>query len=164
MSNPRSQRPLIRHLLTTACLALGLVVAACGSSFEAATPPGFVELEDDRSYDYRATTADGLVIAVREVEHEPQGELSFWMRAIENQLRRRGGYALLETRDVKTNSGAKGKQLRFGHDEHGKPHLYTVTIFVTDDSIFLMEAGGSKKLMEKHASQVDWAVRNLVID
>ncbi len=141
-----------------------LLLAGCGVSFEAATPPGFVELDEaDSAYAYRAMTADGLVIAAREMDHEPKGELDFWVRAVENRLRQRGGYALLETRPITCRSGQTGKQLRFGHDEGSRPHLYTVSVFVTDDTIYVIEAGGTKELMEKHADQVDWAVQNFVI-
>jgi len=141
-----------------------LLLVGCGHTFEAATPPGFVELDEaDSVYAYRAMTADGLVIAVREIEHEPKGELAFWVRAIENRLRQRGGYALLETRSVNCRSGQTGKQLRFGHDEGSRPHLYTVSVFVTDDTIYVIEAGGTKKLMEKHTDQVDWSVKNFAI-
>jgi hypothetical protein len=145
-----------RHILTLLLAALPLV--GCGHHFEATTPQGFVELEDQEAYDYRATTADGLVIAVREVKHEPKGEMAFWARAIENRMRQRGGYALLGSRDVKTKAGLAGKQLRFGHDESGKPHLYYVTLFLTDDYLFLLEAGGSKEQMEKNAAEIDLAI------
>lgn len=142
----------------TALFLTSLAAIGCGHNFEATTPQGFVELEDQEAYDYRATTADGLVIAVREIEHEPKGEMAFWTRAIENRMRQRGAYALLGVRDVKTKSGLDGKQLRFGHDESGKPHLYYVTVFLTDDYIFLLEAGGTKELMEKQAGDLDQAI------
>ena len=41
----------------------------------------------------------------------------------------------------------------------GKPHLYFVTIFVTPDHIFLLEAGGTKELMEKGSAELDQAVQ-----
>lgn len=129
---------------------------ACGHSFEAKTPPGFVELDEENpSHAYRATTADGLVVAVREIAHDPKGELSFWTRAIENELRQRGGYALLATLDVKTRSGLVGKELRFGHDEGAKPHEYRVTVFVTEDKLYLLEVGGTKALVASHAKDLD---------
>lgn len=142
----------------SALLLAGLPLFGCGHHFEAVTPQGFVELEDQEAYDYRATTADGLVIAVREIEHDPKGEMAFWTRAIENRMRQRGAYALLGAKDVKTASGLDGKQLRFGHDESGKPHLYYVTVFLTEDYIFLLEAGGTKELMEKQSAELDAAV------
>lgn len=148
---------MLRKLLA---LSAALAAMACGPSFKAATPPGFVELEDQYTYDYRATTADGLVIGVREIDNDPKGEMSFWLRAIENSMRQRGGYALLGTHEVKSADGVAGTQLRFGHDEEATPHLYYVTVFVTDDNIVLFEAGGTKELMTKHAEQIDWALKN----
>jgi hypothetical protein len=144
----------------TACLALFASLAGCGPGFQASTPPGFVELEDQTQYDYRATNADGLVIAVRELDHDPKGQIDFWTKAIENHMRQRGGYALIGTSDVKSADGVAGKQLRFGHDEGNKPHLYYVTLFLTDAKLYLLEAGGTKELVERHAGQLDWAVQN----
>jgi hypothetical protein len=145
------------------CAALLLGSAGCGSSFQAATPAGFVELEDQEQYDYRATNADGLVIAVREIDHEPKGTIDFWTRAIENRMRQRGGYALLGSRDVKSASGVAGKQMRFGHDEGNKPHVYHVTLFVTDSTLYVLEAGGTKEQIERHAAELDWSVQNFRI-
>lgn len=142
-----------------AALLAGLLAGGC-HDFEAATPQGFVELEDQEAYDYRATTADGVVIGVRALDHQPKGELAFWTSAIERQLREQSGYALLETRDVKTAQGLAGKQLRFGHDEGQRPHLYYVTLFVTEKKIYLIEAGGAKELVEKRADELAWAVQN----
>ena len=141
-------------------LVLAALVAGCGPSFKASTPPGFVELEDQTQYDYRATNADGLVIAVRELDHEPKGQIDFWTKAIENHMRQRGGYALIGSQEVKSADGVPGRQLRFGHDEGNKPHLYYVTLFVTDSKLLLLEAGGAKELVERHSSQLDWAVQN----
>jgi hypothetical protein len=142
--------------------ALGLLAASCSVSIT--TPRGFVELDDQAEYDYRATSADGLVIGVRELDNEPRGELEFWTRAIENQLRRQGGYALLETRDVKSKDDVPGKQLRFGHDEGKTPHLYQVTVFVTDDTIALLEVGGTKELVTAQAAAVDAAVASYSVE
>jgi hypothetical protein len=150
-------------LRTLSASVLLLGATACGNSFQAATPPGFVELEDQTNYDYRATNADGLVIAVREIDHDPKGTVDFWTRAIENRMRQRGGYALLGSKDVKTAAGIPGKQLRFGHDEGNKPHVYHVTLFVTDDTLYVLEAGGTKDQIDRHAAELDWTVQNFRI-
>jgi hypothetical protein len=148
-------------LLFTALAAL-LAGAGC-RPFKPATPPGFVDFSDKyQDHEYRATTADGLVLGVRAFDNEPKGELDFWLRAIENRMRDTSGYALLETREVKDIKGNAGKQLRFGHDESGVPHLYYVTVFVNDDHVFLLEAGGTKDLVDKHKDQIDWSVSNFL--
>jgi hypothetical protein len=152
----------IRSFVFSTLLALGSF--ACTPTF--VTPKGFVELDEHGTYDQRATTPDGLVLAGREIENDPEGDLAFWSRAVENQMRLRGGYALLGKRKVKTTSGHEGEELRFGHDEGNKPHLYTVALFVTrgtiwkDGTIFLIEAGGPRELVEKNKASIDWAITN----
>jgi len=156
---------LKRTLLQVSAVA-ALAIAACTTGckpFQAATPPGFVDLTDNYDDDeYRSTTADGMVLGTRAFENKPKGELPFWVRAIENRMRDTSGYALLETREVKNRLGQAGKQLRFGHDESSIPHLYYVTIFVDDDHVFLLEAGGTKTLVEKHEEQINWAITNFL--
>jgi hypothetical protein len=163
------QRPLLRRksklhgYLAAALCALALL--ACGRGFEPATPGNFVELEEEESkYDYRAISADGLVLAVREIDHDPKGDLAFWVRAVENQMRRLGGYALIDQKDAKSADGVAGKVLHFGHDEGGRPHLYHVAVYVTDDDIYVLEAGGTKELMDRHAKDVEAAFANFRAD
>jgi hypothetical protein len=142
-------------------MALGIAAAGCGPSFEMTAPAGFVEIDNAwDSYDYRATTADGLVIGVREIAHDPKGEASFWVKAIQNRMRERGGYALLETVEVTSGDGVRGTQMRFGHDEGGKhPHLYYLTLFVTSERLYLVEAGGTKELVTASAAELDRAIK-----
>ncbi len=149
------------QLGTLACAALiSSLVMACGPSFVSQTPKGFVELDNDNdAYDYRATTADGVVIAVREIDNEAKGEREFWLKAIRNQMRERGGYKLLEEVAVTSADGLNGTQLRFGHDDgNNRAHLYYLTVFVTDATIWLVEAGGTKDRMTTEARQVAQAV------
>jgi hypothetical protein len=154
-----------RALIAT-LLAFGAF--ACTPTF--ATPKGFVDLDESGTYDQRATTADGLVLAGREIENDPEGDLAFWSHAVENQMRLRGGYALLEKRKVKTAKGVEGEELRFGHDEGNKPHLYYVALFVTqgslwkDGTIYLIEVGGPKELVERNGASIDWAIQHARVD
>lgn len=145
------------------CLLMSLVLGAvaCGPSFEAQTPSGFVELEerDHSRYDYRATTAEGVVLAVRELDNDVEGEKEFWLTAIRNKMRERGGYALIKETEVQSADGVSGTQLTFGHDDgDNKPHIYHLAIFVTPDTIWLLEAGGTKELVDKSAKQIAGAI------
>lgn len=144
-------------------MLFALVGMGCGRPFVAATPPGFVELNELYSGDeYRAATADGVVLGIRALKNEPKGDLGFWLRAIENRMRDMGGYALLDKREVKNRGGLTGTQLRFGHDERQSPHLYWISLFVTDDRVYLLEAGGTKSEMTRLEPQLDWSVRNFL--
>jgi hypothetical protein len=140
--------------------ALGLS-AGCGRPFVPATPQGFLDLgERYPDGEYRATTPDGVVIAIRAYDNDPRGELSFWSRALERRMRESGGYALIDKRDVACRGGLTGVEMRFGHDEGKEPYLYAIALFVTDKKIFVIEAGGTKAEMTRQDAQIDWAVRN----
>lgn len=147
-----------RQMVCGALVTLSATFGGCSPLLT--TPPGFVEVEG-KPYDYRAASADGLVIGVRAIEHEPQGDLAFWVRAMENELRLGRGYALLDTRDVKTAKGLTGKELHFGHDEGSTPHLYWVAVFVTKSTLYVVEAGGTKELVEKNQPLIDAAIESL---
>jgi len=152
----RSLRPLLGILPLVAALA------GCGRPFIPATPPGFVDMGTRYGdSEYRAATADGVVIGVRAFDNDPKGELPFWARTLELRMRDAGGYALLDKRDVTARGGLTGVAMRFGHDEAKTPYLYTVALFVTDKKIYLVEAGGTKAEVTKQEAQIDWAIKNL---
>ena len=137
--------------------------AGCGKNVDIKTPPGFVELRNQEiwSYDYRATTPDGLVLAARKIEAKDRTDLAFWERALTLHGREELGYALLSTHDVATGSGLKGKQLRFGHDVQGKPYQYWVTVFPSKETIYVLEAGGPADQMTTAESQIQWHINTL---
>lgn len=145
--------------------ALSLTLTGCGHHFEIEEPDDFVELEDDRAgYAFRATSAHGVVLAVREVDNESEGNLEFWVDAIKNRMRMNGGYELLEEKDVTAKSGQRGKQLRFGRDQHGVTFRYWLTIFVSKDRVHLIEAGGREELFDEAAPRVERAIANVRVD
>jgi hypothetical protein len=158
--------PLRRVVFRSLLAALALAGVACGRPYVVATPPGFVEFEERYDGDeYRAATADGVVLGARSFDNEPKGELSFWVRAIQNRLRDQGGYALLESRPVRDRTKTReGTLLRFGHDEGKEPHLYYVAIFVTPDHVYVLEAGGTKSQIERTGKQIDWWVSSFLPD
>jgi len=151
-------------VITPTLLVLTALWAGCGSSFAMSAPEGFVELDEEYSnYDARFTSADGVVISVRSIEHDPKGDLDFWVEAIQSRIRMNGGYALLETEDVRAASGQSGKQLRFGRDQNGTPFKYWVTIFVTDAHIHIVEAGGRTEQFDAAQGRVENAIASLSI-
>jgi hypothetical protein len=152
----------LHKLALTLAFPLCAALAGCGHPFVPATPPGFVDM--GMRYpdgEYRATTADGVVLGVRAWDNDPKGELSFWSRTLELRMREQGGYALLDKKSVAARGGLTGVAMRFGHDEGKTPYLYTVALFVTDKKIYVVEAGGVKAEVAKQEAQIDWAIANL---
>lgn len=140
-------------------VALSLFTA-CGSASHLTAPPHFLNLEDDEEgYAQRATSADGIVLATRELDNAHEGTLAFWVQAIKEHMQHTRGYALTAENDVRAASGQSGKQLRFGHDETGGPFVYWVSIFVEGERIFLVEAGGKQSLFEASQPAIETAIQ-----
>ncbi len=146
--------------LTLALLALG-PASGCGRGFTITTPSGFAELEDQDHYGYRATDAQGVVLAVRREKNEPYGDLSFWSGAVDAQLRRKG-YKALKAVDVSAG-GVKGKQIRYNVSRAGRNHSFWMTVFVTDDVVVTVEVGGDVEYFEKAEEHLVKAISSLQI-
>ena len=145
--------------------SLGLALA-CGRPFDVKTSPGFVELEHQApTYQYRATSPEGVVVGVRviDLEGDNAGDLAFWTRALMLQLRDVRGYALVESKDVKSRDGTTGKELRFGHDEDGKAFVSRLELFVKDKRLFLFEAGGAQAQFDRYEKSVTWMQDTLLL-
>jgi len=138
-------------------IALALFGVACGSrNMDAKPAPGFVELKDDPVYDFRAVAPEGVAVAARLVKLEEPQDVGFWERAVALRMRELEGYALVDTRDVKSLDGVAGRELIFGHDEQGKPYVYRVRLFAHKTKLLVVEAGGAKEQMDRFAQSVDW--------
>lgn len=143
---------MTRSAIVMLCLAL----AGCGRPFDVKTAPGFVELdEEDGAYDYRAIAPDGVAIAVRSIEVDPDTSMAFWERAVKLRMRELDGYALVTAQNVRSEDGVQGRELWFGHDEQGKPFVYRVRLFREGSRLTVVEAGGAKEHMELWQSSVD---------
>jgi len=153
------------RILATAALLAALAAVGCGKPFDVKTAPGFVPLENQTTattqYEYRATSPEGVVMAIRVVDDEKRGDLAFWTQALTLQLRDVSGYALLDTKDVASRDGTKGKLLKFGHDEADRPYSYWVTIYLAQGRLFLVEAGGAKEPFERAKTNVEWMLQNV---
>jgi hypothetical protein len=133
---------LVSALLLVAAAPLAtLSLTGCGTGLSMATPNGFAELEDQQSYDYRATNAEGVVIAVRREDNDPAGDLAFWSGALDAHLRR-AGYRAVEAKPVEAVGGMQGKQLRYTIERSGREHVFWLTVFVTESEVITIEAGG----------------------
>jgi hypothetical protein len=124
-----------------------------------------VELEDQSPpYEYRAIAPEGVVFAIRVVDTHDRGDLDFWTRATLLRMRQLNGYALLGTGDVKSHDGMPGRELRFGHDENGKPYLYSVRLYVAHGRLFIVETGGHRPVVERYQSSLDWMQASLDLE
>ena len=147
-------------------LFLFALIVGCGKPFKVQTAPGFVELENQETweYQYRATSPEGVVFAVKTIDvAEDKADLDFWTKAVTLQLRDVQGYALLDSKDITSLDGTKGKTLRFGHDEDGKPFDYWLTLYIAQSRLFLVEAGGAKDHFQRFQPSVEWMEKSVKV-
>lgn len=147
-----------------AALALALSAPACGVTLRA--QEGFARL-DDGGYDWRAASADGVVVGVRVVRNRPEASLDFWIRAVDEQMRARGYEPDGDPREQRTAAGMRGAQVRYLRTVGGRPHRYWVTVFVRPGGflrpakIYVVEAGGDAETFDRAAAQVERTIASL---
>ena len=153
----------MNHLRQAALLlALSATTLACGPSVNLQTPSGFAVLEDQKEYVYRATSAEGVVLAVRAEKNEPRGNIDFWADALDRQLRR-GGYVVEgDMKEVHTRAGLTGRQSRYTRVENGRKYRFWMTVFVTEKRVWVVEAGGdADRFQEKLQRGVQQAIESI---
>ena len=145
----------MRTLLALA--SLSILAAACGPKL--APPPSFAAI-DGHDYDYRATTAQGVVVAVRKEANDPRADVGFWARAIDLKLSR-DGYARASEAKVKTDRGLDGIELAYARADQGRTTRYEVALFVDGSRLYVVEAGGDAEDFDPARPDVEKAIRSL---
>src|SRR5438552_14252692 len=118
----------MRPKVTIALASLSLFAAACGPKL--APPPSFASIDGPNpgGYDYRATTPQGVVVAVRKEANDPRADVAFWARAVDLRLKR-DGYARAAEAKVKTDRGLDGVELTYARAQEGRTYRYEVAVF-----------------------------------
>ena len=143
-------------------LATTLTAGTGCRGFDIQTPDGFAELDDQERYDYRATNAEGVVLGVRKKDNDPTGDLSFWAGALDAHLRRQG-YEAVDTKPIESADGIDGRQLRFERQHNGRAHAFWVTVFVTEDAVVTVEAGGDEAFFKEKEKAIVAAIRSIAV-
>jgi hypothetical protein len=124
------------------------------------TPSGFASHAEGRSYDFRASDGEGVVIAVRSEKNRPRGDLQYWTSTLDVQLRN-AGYEAREAVELESADGHPGRQLRYVLHEDGRELMFWVSVFVTERRVVVVEAGGDALFFETKAEQVEAAIGSL---
>ncbi len=146
-----------KTLLFCLALASSTLASGCARGYDIKTPDGFAELDGTDDYGFRATSAEGVVLAVRKEKNDPEGSLDFWASAVKNDLDSRG-YALASKKSVKSKNGTPGTQLRYSITRNGRPNVLWVTVFVAGKRVVLVEAGGDEAHFELNEKRVQAAI------
>ena len=156
-----------RHVIVLSLVAAlaASALAGCGPQFNFSLPERFVVLEDPGAsttgYVQRATTPDGVVVGLRALDHRVEGTLAFWSEAVVRQLRDQRGYAVLAEEDIAAAHGEPGRLVRLGRDLDGHSYRYTIAVFVTEDHVWIADAGGREEPFAALEPEIEGAIRAL---
>jgi|LNFM01.1.fsa_nt_gb hypothetical protein len=153
-------KSLVRTTFAALALALCAAAPAC-TPFHLRTPDGFARISDPRpSYDYRALSAYGVAVGVRAIPNRENASIAFWSEAVDRRLQRGGAYRPAGASDVRTERGQVGKSLRYSMGDPQNGGTYWVTVFVTRDWVYLVEAGGASASFARAQGEVERAIRS----
>lgn len=154
----------MKNVIASAILfAASAFAAGCGPHVTMQTPPGFAVLDKQEEYLYRATSAEGVVVGVRVEKNEPKANLDFWADALDRQLRRTGYVPDGKPADVRAAGGLAGREIKYTREQSGRPYRFWLTVFVTDDRVWVVEAGGDADRFKERAQQgVQKAIESMV--
>jgi hypothetical protein len=138
-------------------LIFGALGLGCHPAVKMQTPNGFAELGHPGSYSFRAASAHGVVLAMRSEKNEPRANLDFWKDAVDARVRRQG-YTPEGQASVKSADGCDGRQLRYVRVEDQRTYRYWLTLFVVDDRVVVVEAGGDRENFDPAQTLVEKAV------
>jgi hypothetical protein len=154
---------MIRTHLSFAAVVV-TALAACTPSARLQAPDGFATLTDQTEYVYRATSAGGVVLGVRKEPNKPSGNLAFWADIVDRQLRRSGYTADGEASPVHTRAGLVGREMRYTHESNGRPYRFWTAVFVTESTIYIVEAGGDRdRVKPTIAEGIEKAIGSLTL-
>jgi len=154
-------RSLWQRVLGLLVLCAVLCASASCVHFKITTPPSFAELPYQAPrFDYRAVTAYGVAISVRVVSNEGNGTLDFWTEAVDRSLRRSGPYRPDGMLDANTVNGVRGKRLQYAYGEAPNASTYWVTVFVTPQRVYIVEAGGAVEAFTRAKAEVERALQS----
>lgn len=134
-------------------------LAACGYTHAMNAPKGFVAYEDTEGL--KLITPDGVRLRSREVDNYPEGDLDFWVDALERHLDKRG-YVKKDKRCFDTAAGLKGCTIDVFAPGQTEDWFFSETVFVKGDRIVLVEAAGPGHRYNEVGPAIDAALKTFV--
>ncbi|MCX7703041.1 MAG: hypothetical protein N2234_02920 [Planctomycetota bacterium] len=143
------------------CIVCAVLIGVLSSCRMLEPPKDYVELEEPYPYDFRAVSADGCYFAARKVKNEGEGTLKFWTETVKNTLTQNKPYRVVKEGAFSTEKELSGKYIIFETELEGVAHTYIVGLVVTENYVYVLEAGGEKQRFDDDVERVLTAFRTL---
>ncbi|MCX7680250.1 MAG: hypothetical protein N2316_13680 [Spirochaetes bacterium] len=144
-------------LLVSICYLMG-----CGPSFVMNPPEGFAHYHKEKRF-LKYISSEGVRVKVSYHENVQKGNVEMWQKAIENFLLR-GGYHHLYKNEITAQKNTKGIYAEYRISYNAQPFIYAVAIFVRDQNVYLIEAGGLEKSFIAQRTKIITAIQSFELD
>ncbi len=143
-------------------IGLMIVAVGCRPGFE--PPEGFVKLDrPGYLYSDRAVSADGVYLGRRISQDAAGGNLDFWSKAIGNELTNNRGYALESESQLNSADSVPGRRLDFVVRQNNADMAYRLAVWVHDDRVTVVEAGGPREALQSVEPQIEQFMREVLV-
>lgn len=134
---------------------------SCGPSYVMDPPDEFAHFHKDKRF-LKYISSDGVRVKVSSLKNEPSGDVTMWQNAIQKYLSIKG-YHLAEKKEIATSENLKGVYTEYLYSYNAEPYVYGIALFVKDEYIFLIEAGGPKQKYLAHRDRMLKAVNTFKV-
>ena len=131
-----------------------LIILGCetGKNYRVKSPDDFAEFTKEKSH-FKAISADGVRLRVYSIDNDPYGDMKMWKGAISNYLKGTG-YQINSQKEVVASNNLKGDYTEYLYRYNGENYIYSVTLFVDRDNIYIIEAGGIESYYKKRRNSI----------
>ena len=140
-----------------------LILIAC-QPYTITTPDGFVKLQNEYNYDYRAVSADNSIIAIKYHDNDEEGTLEFWYKVLVNYFTFKKAYKFLESKNLKSANSIEGKGAIFETIYNGIRTKYFIFIFVTKDKVYSLEYTAKADNWDKDFKILEKTIQSMTVD
>lgn len=138
-----------------------LLIAGCQAP-RIETPPGFARVSHPFPHDFKAVSARGHVLALRQHPNpDAKADLAYWSQAVEHQKVTLDGLTLTGREEIRTKSGLAGTLFQFELGDGARKTGYWVGVFVDPRRIVTVEVGGPADELHDQADALHTAIRSV---
>jgi len=149
------KRCLTAYLLPV--LGLLALSASC-RAVEIRAPEGFVVYTKLPGSEFRAISAEGIALRVKQTPNEPASDVALWSRSLKLNLESRG-YVVRSEEPIQAGA-LKGSVLKTASRIANQDFGYICALFVVDRDLYFVEAAGAYPEFGAREAQILDAIRS----
>lgn len=139
------------------CLLMSGVFSAC-KAVEIRAPEGFVVYTKLPGSEFRAISAEGIALRVKQTANEPASDVTLWSRSLKLNLESRG-YVVRSEEPIEA-AGLKGSVLKSATRIANQDFGYICALFVSGRDLYFVEAAGAYPEFAAKEAQILDSIRS----